>query len=59
MENTMTYTAKLQRIEAIISQINSGAVDPSEMIKLITEAQTLINECSAELTTLEKSLKQE
>ena len=53
----MKYTEKIRRIEEIIGQINSGRIDPSEIIKLIEEGQKLINECSAELVTLEEKLK--
>lgn len=54
----MEYNEKIAKVEAIISEINSGEVDPATIIKKINEATTLLKECESQLKGL-KELKTE
>lgn len=48
----MEYNEKILRIEEIIDEINSGDVDPANIIKKIKEATKLLNECEKQLRNL-------
>jgi len=49
----MEYNEKILRIEEIISEINSGEIDPAEIMKKIDEATKLLKECEDQLKGLE------
>lgn len=49
----MEYNEKIRRIEEIIGEINSGEVDPAEIMKKIEEAKKLLKECEKQLKKLE------
>lgn len=48
----MEYNEKILRIEEIIGEINSGDVDPANIIKKIQEATKLLKECEKQLKGL-------
>lgn len=48
----MEYNERIERIEEIIGEINSGEVDPATIIKKIKEATDLIKECEKQLKQL-------
>ena len=48
----MEYNERIERIEEIIEEINSGEVDPAEIMKKIEEAKKLLKECEKQLKQL-------
>ncbi len=48
----MEYNKRIERIEEIIEEINSGEVDPAEIMKKIEEAKKLLKECEKQLKQL-------
>ncbi|MCQ2329668.1 MAG: exodeoxyribonuclease VII small subunit [Paludibacteraceae bacterium] len=48
----MEYNERIERIEEIIGEINSGNVDPVEIMKKIEEAKKLLKECEKQLKQL-------
>lgn len=55
-EHKMTYIERMQRVNAITKQIQEAAVDPADLLDLIREARSLLEQCNNELTHIEKEL---
>ena len=48
----MDYNEKMKKVEGIINEINSGNVDPANIVKMVDEAKKLLKELEEELKQL-------
>ena len=55
-KNEQTFEEKMAELEALISQLESGAVPLEEMVALHERGMALYDSCAKELETFEKRL---
>ncbi len=57
MKKIKTYNEAVERLETIMTQINSGETDIDTLSEKLREAQELINYCRSKLYTVDEEIK--
>ena len=57
MDEKLTYSAAVARLEEIMTQIQSGSVDIDKLTKELAEAQELIAFCRGHIYKVEEDVK--
>jgi exodeoxyribonuclease VII small subunit len=57
-QETLSFEKAFERLEQILSSMNSGKIALEESLKLFEEAEGLIRTCSIRLTTAEQKIEQ-
>ncbi len=57
MNDKMSYTEAMERLEKIMSEIQGGAVDIDNLSVLLKEASALITFCRAKLYSIDEEVK--
>jgi len=52
-----TYTQAMQRLEAILAQLEEGSSSVATLSELVKEATTLVNFCKEKLRTTEEEVQ--
>jgi len=52
-----TYTQAMQRLEAILAQLEEGSASIDTLSELVKEAATLVTFCKTKLKTTEKEIQ--
>ena len=52
-----TYTQAMQRLEAILAQLEEGSSSVDSLSELVKEAATLVNFCKEKLRTTEEEVQ--
>jgi exodeoxyribonuclease VII small subunit len=55
-EKTLTYDEALQRLEALVTQLERGGKNLDETLAMFEEGTALLKRCQAELTEVEGRL---
>jgi len=58
MSEEKTYESAVERLDEIISRLDSGDAQLRETLELCGEAKTLIEFCAAELSAVDQGLKE-
>lgn len=58
-EKKISFETKLEQLEKIVSELESGSVPLDEMVSLYEKGQILYKECNDILSTYEKRLNRE
>lgn len=58
MSEERTYESAVERLDEIISRLDSGDAQLRETLELCGEAKTLIEFCAAELSAVDQGLKE-
>ena len=53
-----TYTQSIERLEAIVRQIESGETNIDTLTQQLKEAKKLVAQCREQLTTIEQEVQQ-
>ncbi|MDD3048497.1 MAG: exodeoxyribonuclease VII small subunit [Bacilli bacterium] len=56
MEKVMKFEEKLEELESIIKELETGEVDLDDAINKYTKAMKITKECSDKLTSVEKQV---
>jgi exodeoxyribonuclease VII small subunit len=57
MGQKMTFEAAMNRLEAIVQQLEQGRISLDEAIKIFEEGMTLYHQCQAQLQEAEKKIE--
>lgn len=57
-QETLSFEKAFERLEQILTSMNSGKIPLEESLKLFEEAEKLIATCSTRLTSAEKRIEQ-
>lgn len=57
MDKKITYSEAVERLQQIMNEIQSGAVDIDKLTKELAEAQNLISFCRSRLYKVEEEVK--
>ena len=57
MDKKLNYTQAMQRLEEIVSKIESGEMDIDSLTDNLKEAKELVNFCKEKLTKVENEVK--
>ena len=57
-QETLSFEKAFERLEQILSLMNSGSIPLEESLKLFEEAEKLMRTCGARLSSAEKKIEQ-
>lgn len=57
MEESMTYSQAMKRLEEIMGEVQNGRLDVDELSAALKEAAALVRFCRAKLLTVDEEVK--